>query len=431
MSTQRTYRIANSQLTLDFGSVLDVEAEVVVSSDDYLLTMGGGVSNAIRSAGGNAVVLDAAKAVPREAGDVVVTTAGALSARYVFHVVTIGPGHWQEPGQDTDVAGLVRDATSKCLELMPALGVRSIVFPALGTGTACYPIEAAAAAMAEVINDVLRQSSRQLDVSIMLMSRTLATPMQFVAFYEEFARLAPAMAAVAVDQVTPAAAPPPSRSQQAVSDLLSLEQQRQRIEQELVDIQQGKGDAAREARLRADLERNTDKRLRAAQHEQRKRHQPAAVFISYAREDEKLRDKLANHLGGLIAGGRISVWTDGEIVPGQEWAPEITRHLDGADIVLLLVTASFLGSTFIGRVELVRALERHRRGEATVIPVILRPADWQSTGLEGLQALPKDGRAVSTWTDQDTAFLDIAHGLRRVVDAWHARQVSPPSAEPS
>jgi O-acetyl-ADP-ribose deacetylase (regulator of RNase III) len=431
MSTHRTYRIANSQLTLDFGSVLDVEAEVVVSSDDYMLTMGGGVSNAIRSAGGNAVVLDAAKAVPREAGDVVVTTAGALSARYVFHVVTIGPGRWQDPGQDTDVAGLVRRVTRTCLELMPSLGVRSIVFPALGTGTARYPIEAAAAAMAEVINDVLRQSSWQLDVSIMLMSRTLATPMQFVSFYEEFAHLAPAMAAVAVDQVTPAAAPPPRRSQQAVSDLLSLEQQRQRIEQELVDIQQGKGDAAREARLRADLERNTDKRLWAAQREQRKRHQPAAVFISYAREDEKLRDKLANHLGGLIAGGHISVWTDGEIVPGQEWAPAITRHLDEADIILLLVTASFLGSTFIGRVELVRALERHRRDEATVIPVILRPADWQSAGLEGLQALPKDGKAVSTWTDQDTAFLDIAHGLRRVVDAWHARQVSPPSAEPS
>jgi hypothetical protein len=97
MSTQRTYRIAGSQLTIDFGSVLDVPAEVVVSSDDYRLSMGGGVSDAIRMAAGNAVALDAAKAVPREAGDVVVTTAGALPARYVFHVVTIGPGYWEHP----------------------------------------------------------------------------------------------------------------------------------------------------------------------------------------------------------------------------------------------------------------------------------------------------------------------------------------------
>jgi hypothetical protein len=84
------------------------------------------------------------------------------------------------------------------------------------------------------------------------------------------------------------------------------------------------------------------------------------------------------------------------------------------------VTSSFLGSEYIGRVELVRALERHRRSEAIVIPVILKPADWQTAGLEGIQALPKDGKAVSTWPDQDTAFLDIAQGLRRTVDLWRA-----------
>ena len=149
------------------------------------------------------------------------------------------------------------------------------------------------------------------------------------------------------------------------------------------------------------------------------------MFVSYARKDEGLRDKLFDHLGGLRAGGYISAWSDGQIVPGQEWAPEIIRRLDEADIILLLVTASFLGSDYIGRVELVRALERHRRGEAIVIPVILRPADWQTAGLEGLQALPKDGKAVSTWSDQDTAFLDVAQGLRRTVEAWRVSEGSP------
>lgn len=423
MSTQRTYRIAGSQLTIDFGSVLDVPAEVVVSSDDYQLSMGGGVSAAIRIAAGNAVVLDAAKAVPREAGDVVVTTAGALPARYVFHVVTIGPDYWEDPGGGParEVAGLVRRATRTCLELMQALSVRSIVFPALGTGTAGYPIEASATAMAEVINDTLSQSSWQLDVSIMLMSRTMASPVQYVAFYEEFARRVPLIAAHETAQPPP---PRPDRPQAVVSDLLGLEQQRQTLEQRLVDLQQGRGDAAREGELRAALERNTDQRLRAAHREQSSRRRAASVFVSYARKDEELRDKLFDHLGGLRSGGYISAWSDGQIVPGQEWAAEIIRRLDEADIILLLVTASFLGSDYIGRVELVRALERHRRGEAIVIPVILRPADWQTAGLEGLQALPKDGKAVSTWSDQDTAFLDIAQGLRRTVDAWRVSEGS-------
>lgn len=419
MSTQRTYHVAGSGLTIDFGSILEVPAEVVVSSDDYLLTMGGGVSAAIRMAAGNALALDAAKAVPREAGDVVVTTAGALSARYVFHVVTIGPGYWEDPSATADVADLVRRATRTCLGLMQPLGVRSIVFPALGTGTAGYPIEASAAAMAEVVNDVLSQSSWRLDVSIMLMSETLASPMQYVAFYEEFARRAPLVAAHETAQ-------PPlvhaDQSQAMVSDLLSLEQERQTLEQQLIDLQRGGGDAAREAELRVDLERNTDQRLRAAHRVQSSRQKAASVFVSYARKDEQLRNKLSDHLGGLRQGGYILEWSDGQIVPGREWAPEIIRCLDEADIILLLVTSSFLGSEFIGRVELARALERHRRGEAIVIPIILKPADWQSTGLEGLQALPKDGKAVSTWPDQDTAYLNVAQGLRRTIDAWRASE---------
>jgi TIR domain-containing protein len=131
-----------------------------------------------------------------------------------------------------------------------------------------------------------------------------------------------------------------------------------------------------------------------------------------------MRSKLSDHLGGLRHGGYIKDWSDGQIVPGQEWGPEIIRRLEEADIVLLLVTSSFLGSEFIGRVELAKALERHRRGAAIVIPVILKPADWESAGLAGLQALPKNGKAVSTWSDHDAAYLDIAKGLRRAIDDW-------------
>lgn len=423
MSTRRIYQIAANRLVIDIGSVLDVAAEVVVSSDDYMLTMGGGVSAAIRMAAGNAVVLDASKARPREAGDVVVTTAGALHSRYVFHVVTIGPQQWEDPNVVPDVAGLVQRATRTCLDLMQPLGVRSIVFPSLGTGAAGYSIEASAAAMAAVISEVLSHSNWPIDVSIMLMSRTLASPMQYLAFYEEFARRAPFMAAHETTYQAPARTFEPSS---VVSDLLGLEQQRQALEQQLVDLQPGEGDDARRSELRRALERNTDQRLRAAQREQSNRQKAASVFVSYAREDEGLRSKLSDHLGGLRHGGYIKEWSDGQIVPGQEWAPEIIRRLDEADIILLLITSSFLGSEFIGRVELARALERHRRGDAIVVPVILKPADWQSAGLEGLQALPQNGEPVSSWPDHDAAYVDIARGLRRTVDSWRAGKLAAP-----
>lgn len=406
---RRTYQIGKSQLTIDSGSVLDVPADVVVSSDDYRLTMSGGVSAAIRTAAGSALDLDAAKAIPRESGDVVVTTAGALPARYVFHVVTIGPRSWNESTADGDVAGVVRRATRVCLELMRPLGVHSIVFPSLGTGSASYPVIASAAAMAEVIHETLSQTAWPVYVSIMVMPHALP---RHLAFYEEFARRVPQVATHR--RRSPPASPGPPEP--AIFSLLGLEQQRQKLEQELIELRQSGGDAARDAELRAALAANTDQRALT----QARRHKPASVFVSYARQDDELRRKLSDHLGGLRNGGYIKEWNDAQIIPGSEWESEIREKLEEADIILLLITSSFLGSKFIGDVELVRALDRHRRKEAIVIPVILKPADWKSTGLKDLQALPEGAKPVSLWANSDEAYVSIAEGLRKVIDDWRA-----------
>jgi hypothetical protein len=65
-----------------------------------------------------------------------------------------------------------------------------------------------------------------------------------------------------------------------------------------------------------------------------------------------------------------------------------------------------------------QALDRHDAGQARVIPIILRAVDWQSALFGRLQALPKDGRAVTSWPNQDEAFLDIARGIRSVAEEF-------------
>ena len=62
-----------------------------------------------------------------------------------------------------------------------------------------------------------------------------------------------------------------------------------------------------------------------------------------------------------------------------------------------------------------RAIERHQRGEARVIPIIVRHVYWQ--GLLGtLQALPTDAKPVRSWSDVDEAFYNVAEGIRTVVE---------------
>src|SRR5215470_15647951 len=109
------------------------------------------------------------------------------------------------------------------------------------------------------------------------------------------------------------------------------------------------------------------------------------LFYSYAHEDEVLRDQLEKHLVQLQRQELIASWHDRKILPGSTWANEIDANLEAASMVLLLVSPDFLASTYCYEIEMQRALERHQRGEARVIPIILRPCDWQHSPLKDLQ----------------------------------------------
>ena len=93
----------------------------------------------------------------------------------------------------------------------------------------------------------------------------------------------------------------------------------------------------------------------------------------------------------------------------------IDAQLNQAQVVLLLVSASFLASRYCYSIEMTQALERQAAGEAQVIPVIVRPCDWQATPLGGLMAVPRDGKAITMWANHDEAYTDVAKSIRAVI----------------
>jgi hypothetical protein len=139
------------------------------------------------------------------------------------------------------------------------------------------------------------------------------------------------------------------------------------------------------------------------------------VFLSYSHEDKPLLDHLLDHLSQLKREKFIAVWNDEEIPAGGEIDPTILRELETADIILLLVSSAFMRSQYIWREEVSRAMKRHESGSAKVIPIILRPCDWHTAPFAKVKALPKDGKPVTLWPNQDLAFTDIALQLRRLV----------------
>ena len=142
---------------------------------------------------------------------------------------------------------------------------------------------------------------------------------------------------------------------------------------------------------------------------------PIEVFFSYAHEDEELKDKLADQLAILQRLGVITKWHDRMIVAGTEWRQEIERRLNSAQIILLLISADFLASDFCYGEEMTRAIERHNSGEARTIPIILRACLWHNAPFGKLQALPKNAKPVTSWSNLDEAFENIAQGIERAV----------------
>ena len=140
------------------------------------------------------------------------------------------------------------------------------------------------------------------------------------------------------------------------------------------------------------------------------------VFFSYSHDDEIYRDQLEKHLSMLRRQGLIESWHDRRIPAGAKIDEAISDQLEEADVILLLVSASFIASNYCYSREMMRALERNTAGTASVIPVIVRPCDWQPSPFGSLMAVPRDGKAITLWPNPDEAYSDIARQIRVVVE---------------
>ncbi|MEQ1745784.1 MAG: toll/interleukin-1 receptor domain-containing protein [Saprospiraceae bacterium] len=140
------------------------------------------------------------------------------------------------------------------------------------------------------------------------------------------------------------------------------------------------------------------------------------IFIAYSHNDLRHKDELKKFLSPLLNNGSARIWDDYDIEAGQNWEAEIKKRLYGADIILLLVSPDSLASEYFYGNEVKVSLERHDKGEAKVIPIILRPCAWKLTERLGtLEVLPEKGRPVTKYELQDEAFTHIAHELDDVI----------------
>jgi O-acetyl-ADP-ribose deacetylase (regulator of RNase III) len=131
-----------TRILAEEGDITEAALDAVVNAANTGLQLGAGVAGAIRRRGGESIQEECDRIGPIPLGEAALTGAGDLPASFVLHAATMDLGG--ETGE-----GPLRSATRRCLELASERGLRSIAFPALGTGIGGFPLRRCAEVMLE------------------------------------------------------------------------------------------------------------------------------------------------------------------------------------------------------------------------------------------------------------------------------------------
>lgn len=184
---RRIYEINNSVFSIILGDIIESEAEVIISSDDNYISMGGGVSASIKVGAGDYIIKDTQKHVPCGLGDVIVSSAGSLKQKYVFHCITLlnNRGKRIRPRDVDTQRQIISNCIEKCFRLLPLLGVSSIAFSPIGSRVAKYPLDDIASLFSETVARFCYNTNKKYEIELYLQNNAFGFDiMDYIVFFE-------------------------------------------------------------------------------------------------------------------------------------------------------------------------------------------------------------------------------------------------------
>lgn len=139
----------SDKIVIEQGDLTEMATDAIVNAANNDLILGGGVAGAIRRKGGEEIQRECNGIGSIPVGYAAITTGGKLKARFVIHAASMRLG-------GTTTAEALRSSTVHCLRIARERGLKSIAFPAVGTGIAGFPLEECAKIMLRVVVEHLQ-----------------------------------------------------------------------------------------------------------------------------------------------------------------------------------------------------------------------------------------------------------------------------------
>ena len=153
-----------TDIHVEQGDLTTYEVDAVVNAANNDLQLGGGLAGAIRRKGGPEIQAECDRHGPVAVGGAALTTGGRLPARHVIHQASMRLG-----GRTTDEG--LRESTRAVLALADEHGVRTIAFPATGTGIAGFDTRRCAEIMLAEVRDHVGRGTQITDVHFVLFDK--------------------------------------------------------------------------------------------------------------------------------------------------------------------------------------------------------------------------------------------------------------------
>ena len=157
---------------------------------------------------------------------------------------------------------------------------------------------------------------------------------------------------------------------------------------------------------------------------------PIKVFYFCVPADEVHRQRLEINLRALARHGVIDSWANNITIDSSD----IVDVLGTADIVLFLISQDFLADDHDYRADFRYILEQQGSRRVYAIPILLRPVDIEGSPFSYIMPLPSNSKPITSWRDEDEAWVDISRGIRKIASDLRAIQgyeIANPSLAPA
>ncbi|WP_109300878.1 toll/interleukin-1 receptor domain-containing protein [Aquimarina sp. AU474] len=142
------------------------------------------------------------------------------------------------------------------------------------------------------------------------------------------------------------------------------------------------------------------------------------VFISYSKKDAKWLDYLRTHLSYLERKYEFTIWEDSRIEAGADWRSEIHNAINNTKVAVLLVSANFISSEFIGYEELPALLSMAKDEGANIFIIIVSHCMFSDIdAISKFQAInaPSEPLVSMTEGQRDALFVKVTREIKKVL----------------